>query len=73
MSKEERVRADRLLRENHHRKTLEWLNCKLDSTELAIMATMRSGSQDLTLIHGLINERENIKHKCKDTHKKIYG
>jgi hypothetical protein len=73
MDKQARIAADRQLREDHHRKTIGWLNCKLDSTELAIMAAMRVGSQDLELIHSLINERENLKYKCKDTHKKLYG
>ena len=73
MTKETRVSADRQLREDHLRRTITWKNCKLDSVELSIMNAIRSEEPDLEMITCLIGERENIKHECKDLHKKLYG
>lgn len=74
MSKESRLRADKLLRENHLRWKLQHGNKRLDETELAIMDHMRvGGPNNFEFTHALINERENIKTELKETHIKLYG
>jgi len=76
MGKEERLRADRALRENHLRKTLAWYNHRLDRAEDRIISLMRGvdgQDPDESLIAIAVCERDCIMGQCKELHKKLYG
>jgi hypothetical protein len=73
MSKENRLSFDRELRAEHLRSKITWCNCRLDRLEQFIMSHMRSNDPDTGYISKCINEREDIKKKCKEYHDKLYG
>jgi hypothetical protein len=73
MPKEERIRADRQLRESHLKKTITWHNLRIARFEREIMSIMRSNDPDCSYLQQLINRRENFRQKCKDQLRKLYG
>jgi hypothetical protein len=73
MPREERLRADRVLRESHLRKTITWLNLKISKFERLIIANMRSNDPDCGSIQKMIDERDQMRQKCKDQFRKLNG
>ena len=76
MSKQTRIRANKKYSDCFQRDKMAWLNKKLDETEDNIMHFMRADESTIDtneMVRCLISERENIKGKLKESHKKLYG
>jgi hypothetical protein len=56
----------------HLRSKMTRFNEDLDIVESEIIRHMRLGLPTAEMIHCLIGERENIKYKLKELHKKVY-